>query len=84
MFAVAPGEGKKTIGILRDQHFEEMCNPTKYPTGRHGLISERKTRLTVCKYFNQRLLDADGRFARDVEYLLTAEYAVESSAVRNL
>lgn len=53
MFAVAPGEGKKTIGILRDQHFEEMCNPTKYPTGRHGLISERKTRLTVCKYFNQ-------------------------------
>ena len=33
------------------------------------------------KYFNQRLLDADGRFARDIEYLLTAQYAVESKQV---
>ena len=51
-----------------------MCNPTKYPTGKFGLITERKTKLTVCKYFNQRLLDADGRFARDIEYLLTASW----------
>ena len=58
-----------------------MCNPTKYPTGRYGLIAERKNRLTVRKYFNQRLLDADGRFARDVKYLLTAQYAVESKQV---
>ena len=53
VFAVAPGEGQKPIGILSDQHFEEMCNPTKYPTGRCGLIAERKNRLTVRKYFNQ-------------------------------
>ena len=33
------------------------------------------------KYFNQRLLDADGKFARDIEYLLTAQYAVESKQV---
>lgn len=37
--------------------------------------------LTVRKYFNQRLLDVDGRFAKDVEYLLTAQYAVESKQV---
>ena len=59
-------------------NLEEMCNPTKYPTGRYGLITERKNKLTVRKYFNQRLLDADGRFARDIQYLLTAQYAVES------
>ena len=82
MFSVAPGEGQKPIGILSDKHIEEMCNPTKYPTGMHGLIiTERKTRLTVRKYFSQRLLDADGRFARDIEYLLTAQYAVESKQV---
>ena len=80
-FAVAPGEGNKLIGILSDKHFEEMCNPTKYPTGKFGLITDRKTKLTVCKYFNQRLLYADGRFARDIEYLLTAQYAVESKQV---
>ena len=61
--------------------FEEMCNPTKYPTGKFGLITERKIKLTVHKYFNHRLLDADGRFARDIEYLLTAQYAVESKQV---
>ena len=44
-----------------------MCNPTKY--------------LTVRKYFNQRLLDADGRIARDTEYLLTAQYAVKRKQV---
>ena len=32
VFTVAPGEGQKPVGILSDQHFEEMCNPTKYPT----------------------------------------------------
>ena len=72
IFTIAPGEGHKPISIL---------NPTKYPTGKFGLITERKTKLTVRKYFNQRLLDADGRFARDIEYLLTAQYAVESKQV---
>ena len=80
MFAVAPGEGQKPIGLLNDKHFEDMCIPTKYPTGRHGLVTERRTRLTVRKYYNQRLLDADGRFARDIEYLLT-QYAVENKQV---
>ena len=81
VFAVAPGERQKPIGILSDQHFEEMCNPTKYPRGRFGLTTERKIKLIVRKYFNQRLLNADGRFARDIEYLLTAQYAVESKQV---
>ena len=72
---VFTGEGQKPIGILSDKHFEEMCNPTKYPTGTLGLVTER---LTVR---NQRLLDADERFARDIEYLLTAQYAVESKQV---
>ena len=81
VFSVAPGEGHKPIGILTDEHFEEMCNPTKYPGGKFGLMSKREIKLTICKYFNQRLLDADGRFAKDIEYLLTAQYAVESKQV---
>ena len=52
IFAVAPGEGHKPIGILSDKYFEEMYNPTKYPTGKFGLITGRKTKLTVHKYFN--------------------------------
>ena len=44
-------------------------------------MANREKKLTVCRYFNQRLLDADGRFCKDVEYLLTAQYAVESKQV---
>ena len=58
-----------------------MSNPTKYPSGKYGLNTEKKTKLTAQKYFNQRLLNVDGRFAADIEYLLTAQYIVESKQV---
>ena len=44
-------------------------------------MSKRPIQPTIRKYFYQRLLDADGRFAKDIEYLLTAQYAVESKQV---
>ena len=37
IYSVAPAEGQKPIGIPTDEHFEEMCNPTKYPIGVGGL-----------------------------------------------
>ena len=57
-----------------------MCNPTKYVGGRYGLLTERKTRLTSTSTSGYLMLH-DGRFARDIEYLLTAQYAVESKQV---
>ena len=33
------------------------------------------------RYFNQRLLDVDGRFASSIEYLLSAQYATESRQI---
>ena len=32
-------------------------------------------------YFNQHLLDVDGRFARDLDYLFVAQYIVEAKQV---
>ena len=81
IISVAAGEGQKPITILTDEHFEEMCNPTEYPGGKFGLISKRDVKLTVRKFFDQRLLDADGRFAKDIENLLTVQYGVESKQV---
>ena len=49
---VAPSEGQKPIGIPMDEHFEEMCNPTKYPSGGFGLMANKERKLTVRKYFN--------------------------------
>ena len=84
IISVAPGEGAKPLNILTDELFEEMSFPHKYPNGKGGFSLERKEKITVRKFFNQRLLDVDGRFAKDVEYLLAAQYAVEHDQVDNL
>ena len=34
--------------------------------------------MTYRKYLKKRVLDVDGRFARDVDYLFVAQYTVEA------
>ena len=58
-----------------------MSNPTKYPFGSGGINTHRERSITIRKYFNQRLLHVDGRFAKDIEYLLAAQYTVEHKQV---
>lgn len=58
-----------------------MCNPTKCPGGKFGLMSKREVKWIFRKHINQRLLDADGRFAKSIEYWLIAQYIVASKRV---
>jgi len=81
IYTVAPGEGQTPMNIFTDEHFEEMSNPTKYPYGSGGINCQRQRNVSIRKYFNQRLLHVDGRFAKDIEYLLAAQYAVEHKQV---
>ena len=66
-YSVASAEGQKPLNLFADERFEELSNPTKYPHGRGGINTKRERSITLRKYFNQRLLHVDGRFARDVE-----------------
>ena len=84
VISVAPGEGQKPLNILSDKDFEEMAFPQKYPYGKGGFSGERCENLTMRRYFNQRLLDVDGRFSGDVEYLLAAQYAAEYQQINSL
>ena len=60
-------------GYIEQNSFEVMSNPDKFLYSTGTFSSKRK--LT---YFNQRLLDVDGRFARDLDYLFVAQYIVEA------
>ena len=79
--ACAPGEKHKPIPLLNDRFFEEMSFPDKFADGKNGLLAERDKNIQTKRYFNQRLLDIDGRFARSTEYLLSAQYATECKQV---
>ena len=78
VICVAPAEGEKPLNIMTDSNFEAMSNPDKFPFGTGTFSSESPRKLTYRKYFNQRLLDVDGRFARDLDYLFVAQYIVAS------
>ena len=68
---------------MTDKYFEELTNSVKYPYRSGGFSEERKVRLTVRKFFNQRLLDVDGRFSKDVDYMLAAQFAIESKQLQD-
>jgi hypothetical protein len=82
-YSIAPGENQTPCAFLMDEQFEELANPSKYPYGRGGLSTKRQRKITARKYFNQRLLHKDGRFASDIDYLLAAQYTVEAKQVRD-
>ena len=75
IYSLVPAEGQKPISIMTDTHFEQMCNPDKFCFGNGGFNTERPRKLTYRKYFNQHLLDVDGRFAKDMDYLFAAQYS---------
>ena len=67
IISVAPAEGERPLNFMTDPNFESMSNPDKFPYGTGTYSSIRPRKLTYRKYFNQRLLDADGRFAKDLD-----------------
>ena len=79
--SIAPAEGQKPLSIMTDVEFEAMVNPDKFCFGKGTFNTKRPKKLTYRKYFNQRLLDVDGRFARDLDYLFVAQYIVEAKQV---
>jgi hypothetical protein len=81
IYSIAPAEGQKPLSILFDNGFEEMSNPDKFCDGTFGFFTERSVKLTYRKYFNQRLLNVDGRFSKDIDYLFVAQYIVECKQI---
>ena len=79
--SIAPAEGQKPLFIMSDPNFELMCNPDKFCYGKGGFGKKREKKLSYRKYFNARLQDIDGRFARDLDYLFVAQYIAECKQV---
>ena len=66
---ITPGEGQKAISMLSDKHCKELGFPHLFPTGKFGYKVKRNVALSPTKYFNQRLINYNQRFASYVDYI---------------
>ncbi|TKS65620.1 ATP-dependent DNA helicase PIF1 [Collichthys lucidus] len=78
---LAPAEGNCPVKFLSDQTNEARCFPVLFPKGCPTYHDARQHRLTLSRYFNNRILHADGRFAQNVEYIFFAQYMSELEQV---
>ena len=81
--SLAPAEGQTPLDFMLDTNAEVLAFPAKFPHGTGGLTDERDTALTPKKYFIQRLLNKDKRFAGDANYLFYAQYVTEMKQIRD-
>ena len=78
IYQCAPGENNIPKYILLDNDFEVLAFPDLFPYGSGGYHSaKRKVKLPIRKYFQQHLLNVDGRFAQNIEYLFCAQYIAD-------
>uniref|UniRef100_A0AAX7UK93 ATP-dependent DNA helicase n=1 Tax=Astatotilapia calliptera TaxID=8154 RepID=A0AAX7UK93_ASTCA len=78
---LAPAEGNNPVKLLSDHANEAKCFPVLFPKGVNTYHENREKRLTLSRYFNNRILHADGRFAQNVEYIFFAQYMSEIEQV---
>ena len=78
---LAPGEAKHPTNWLAHRNFDVRAFPRHHPTGKFGIDHERDNKISSTQYFNQRLLNVDTRFSRDVIYLFAAQQRLEREQI---
>ena len=84
IFNCAPGENNLPKYVLLDDNFEILAFPDLFPYGCGGYnYTERSVKLPIRKYFQQRLLNVDGRFAENMEYIFCAQHIVDLKHIQS-
>jgi hypothetical protein len=60
---------------------EAKCFPALFPSGQPTFDDDRKEKLTLCRYFHNRLMNVDNRFAKSTQYIFYAQYLLEIQKV---
>ena len=78
IYQCAPGENNIPKYMLLDNDFKVLAFPDLFPYGGGSYHNaHRKVKLLFRKYFQQCLLNVDGRFAQNIEYLFCAQYITD-------
>ena len=76
IFSLAPGEGSIPVSVLHDDKMEVLAFPNLFPTAEFAFdsVHDRKTRLHLRRYLDQRLLHFSGRFALNTDFLFAIQF----------
>ena len=66
-----------TNSAFDEKNLEGLAFQVQFQTGKNTFNSDRSVKLSRSKYFNARLVNTDGRFARDPQYIFFAQYTTE-------
>ena len=81
VYNLAPGEGRNPVKMLQEDGNEAKTFPYLFPSGQNTWNENRDIRITLCRYFHNRLMNADNRFARDSNYIFFSQYMSELNQV---
>ena len=77
----APCEGKNPVSILQDESNEAKCFPILFPIGQPTFHDKREEKITLGRYFLNRLMHVDNRFAQNTDFIFYAQYMYEIQQV---
>ena len=84
IYQCSPGKNNIPKYILLDNDFEVLPIPDLFPNGSGGYHSaNRKVQLPIRKYFQQQLLNVDGRFPQNIEYPFCAQYIADIKQIES-
>lgn len=81
IYNIAPGEGNNPVKMLQEPGNEAKTFSYLFPTGKFSWNNERDTRITLSRYFNNRLMNTDDRFAKDSNYIFFSQYMSDLNQV---
>ncbi|XP_062610660.1 uncharacterized protein LOC134272446 [Saccostrea cucullata] len=81
VYNIAPGEGKNPVRMLQEEGNEAKSFPHLFPSGNFSWNEDRAVKITLSRYFNNRLMNADNRFAKDTNYIFFSQYMSELNQV---
>ena len=81
IYNLAPAEGMNPVKILQEKGNEAKSFPVLFPSGKNTFDESRHLQLTLSRYFNTRLMNADNRFAEDTNYIFYCQYLSELKQV---
>lgn len=81
VFNLAPDEGKNPVKLLQDEGNEAKTFPCLFPSGHNSWNESRGIKITLSRYFHNRLMNADNRFAKDSNYIFFSQYMSDLNQV---